>query len=106
MKRDLADITKRLFRRTKKSLCEIVDLSDSIYFIYSVNGSLTTNILREIENFDAKPQLRVSINTQTITNDHYVVESDSNKVYIKFIKEKLSYTLGEEDVVEVIGQLN
>lgn len=105
MKRDLADITKKLFRQQKKVLLQPLDLSDSTYFIYYADGSFVSGILREIENYDAKDFIRVSINTQTIADTHYIIGTEAGKILIKFIRSELSYNMNETDVVEIIGQI-
>jgi hypothetical protein len=105
MKRNLADITKYLFRQKKKVLLKQYDISDQNYFVYYADGKFATNILREIENFDAENFIKITINTQTIPNEYFLVETISEKILIKFIKNKFPYDINDADVVELIGQI-
>lgn len=105
MKSELYDITKKLFRQKKKVLLKPLDLTNDTYFIYYTHGKLLSNIIPEIKNYEAKKFITVSVNTQTIPSNHFIVETDSDLIKIKFIKTEISYLLQDEDIVELIGQI-
>ena len=105
MKRSLADITQKMFRKPIMAVLTPKDLTNSIYWIYEATGHRLVNILREIELIESQDRLLVSINTQGITPRDYIIEQGENGLLIKFIKSHFEYQLDNDDYIEIHGDI-
>ena len=85
MKRTLADITQKLFRKPIMAVLIPKDLNHPTYWIYEAPKHRLVNILREIELRESQDRILVMINTQGITPRDYIIEEGGNGLLIKFI---------------------
>lgn len=99
MKRTVLDITKKLYRSNNRVRLEPFDLNDTDYYIFKKNGNTIADVLYEMTDVDAKDSVRVTINNVFISNDDFLIESDSSSITIKFIKNNITYTLDSEDTI-------
>ena len=106
MKRSLADITQKLFRKPVMAVLIPKDLNHSDYWIYEATGHRFVNILREIELRESQDRLLVSINTQGISPMDYIVEEGGGSLLIKFIKSRFNgFELDNDDYIEIHGDI-
>ena len=105
MKRSLADITQKLFRKPVMAVLIPKDLNHSDYWIYEATGHRFVNILREIELRESQDRLLVSINTQGITPRDYIIEEGGSGLLIKFIKSHFEFQLDDDDYIEIHGDI-
>ena len=105
MKRNLLDITQKLSRKFNRTILSPYNLNDSNYFIFKAEGYKLANILREIEYRETQDRLDVRINTQTISPRDYIVDESGGSLLIKFKKSNFSYSLDENDIITVIGDI-
>ena len=105
MKRTLADITQKLFRKPIMAVLIPKDLNHSDYWIYEAPKHRLVNILREIELRESQDRLLVMVNTQGITPRDYIVEDGGNGLLIKFIKSHFEYELDDDDYIEIHGDI-
>ena len=105
MKRSLADITQKLFRKPLMAVLTPKDLNHSDYWIYEATGHRLVSILREIELRESQYRLLVSINTQGISPKDYDIEEGGNGLLIKFKKSNFEYQLDNIDYIEIHGDI-
>jgi hypothetical protein len=105
MKRNILDITQKMFRNPASVKLTAMDLSDDIYWIFEAKGWRFIDILREIEYRITQNRLKLHINTQIINANDYLVEQTSTGILIKFIKSKFQYTLDAVDYIEITGDM-
>jgi len=105
MKRSLADITQKLFRKPLMAVLIPKDLNHSDYWIYEATGYRLVSILREIELRESQDRILVMINTQGISPRDYIVEETGNGLLIKFIKDRFEFELDDNDYVEIHGDI-
>lgn len=105
MKRTLADITQKLFRKPIMAVLIPKDLNHTDYWIYEAPKHRLVNILREIELRESQDRLLVMINTQGITPRDYIIEEGGNGLLIKFIKSHFEYALDNDDYIEIHGDI-
>jgi len=105
MKRSLADITQKLFRKPLMAVLIPKDLNNSNYWIYEATGYRLVSILREIELRKSQDRILVMVNTQGISPRDYIVEETGNGLLIKFIKDRFEFELDDNDYVEIHGDI-
>ena len=105
MKRSLADITQKLFRKPIMAVLIPKDLNHPDYWIYEAPGHRLVNILREIELRESQDRLLVIVNTQGITPRDYIIDESTGKLLIKFIKSHFEYELDDDDYIEIHGDI-
>jgi hypothetical protein len=105
MKRTLADITQKLFRKPIMAVLIPKDLNHSDYWIYEAPNHRLVNILREIELRESQDRLLVMVNTQGISPRDYIIDESSGSLLIKFIKSHFEYTLDDDDYIEIHGDI-
>jgi hypothetical protein len=105
MKRSLADITQKLFRKPIMAVLIPKDLTHSDYWIYEATGHRLVSILREIELRESQDRILVMVNTQGVTPRDYIVEEGKNGLLIKFIKSHFEYELDDDDYIEIHGDI-
>ena len=105
MKRSLADITQKLFRKPVMVVLIPKDLNHSDYFIFEATGHRFVNILREIELRESQDRLLVSINTQGISPRDYIIEEGGSGLLIKFKKSNFEFELDDNDYIEIHGDI-
>jgi len=105
MKRSLADITQKLFRKPIMAVLIPKDLNHPTYWIYEATGHKFVSILREIELRESQDRLLVMVNTQGVTPRDYIVEEGLNGLLIKFIKSRFEFELDDDDYIEIHGDI-
>ncbi len=105
MKRSLADITQKLFRKPTMAVLIPKDLNHPDYWIFEATGHRLVSILREIELRESQDRLLVSINTQGITPRDYIIEEGVGGLLIKFIKSNFEFELDNADYIEIHGDI-
>ena len=105
MKRSLADITQKLFRKPIMAVLIPKDLNHSDYWIYEATGHRFVNILREIELRESQDRILVSINTQGISPRDFIIEESGNGLLIKFKKSNFEFELDDNDYIEIHGDI-
>ena len=105
MKRSLADITQKMFRKPIMAVLTPKDLTNSIYWIYEATGWRFVIILREIEYRTTQDRLQVYINTQAISARDYIVEEGGSGLLVKFIKSNFEFNLDNNDYIEIKGDI-
>jgi hypothetical protein len=105
MKRSLADITQKMFRKPIMAVLIPKNLNHPDYWIYEATGYRFISILREIELRESQDRLLVMINTQGITPRDYIVDGSGNSLLIKFIKSHFEYELDDDDYIEIHGDI-
>jgi len=105
MKRTLADITQKLFRKPIMAVLIPKDLNHPTYWIYEAPKHRLVNILREIELRESQDRILVMINTQGITPRDYIIEEGGNGLLIKFIKSQFEFELDDDDYIEIKGDI-
>lgn len=105
MKRNILDITQKMFRKPGNAVLIPKDLNNSTYWIFEANGWRFVDILREIELRETQDRLRVYINTQTISARDYIVEQGTSGLLIKFKKNQFQYNLDTSDFIEIKGDI-
>ena len=105
MKRSLADITQKLFRKPIMAVLIPKDLNHPTYYIYEATGHRFVNILREIELRESQDRILVSINTQGISPRDYIIEEGGNGLLIKFKKSNFEFQLDDDDYIEIHGDI-
>ena len=105
MKRSLADITQKLFRKPTMAVLIPKDLNHPTYWIYEAPKHRLVNILREIELRESQDRILVMVNTQGISPRDYIVEETGNGLLIKFIKDRFEFELDDNDYVEIHGDI-
>jgi len=105
MKRSLADITQKLFRKPTMAVLIPKDLNHPDYWIFEATGHRLVSILREIELRESQDRLLVSINTQGITPRDYIIEEGGGGLLIKFIKSNFEFELDNADYIEIHGDI-
>jgi hypothetical protein len=105
MKRSLADITQKLFRKPVMAVLIPKDLNHSDYWIYEATGHRFVNILREIELRELQDRILVSINTQGISPRDFIIEEGGNGLLIKFKKSNFEFELDDNDYIEIHGDI-
>jgi hypothetical protein len=105
MKRNLLDITQKMFRNPANVILIPKDLNDSTYWIFEATGWKFVDLLREIEYREEQDRVRVYINTQNISARDYIIEMGSNGLLFKFIKNRFEYNLDITDYIEVKGDM-
>ena len=105
MKRSLADITQKLFRKPLMAVLIPKDLNHSDYWIYEATGYRLVSILREIELRESQDRILVMINTQGISPRDYIVEESGSGLLIKFIKDRFEFDLDNDDYIEIHGDI-
>jgi hypothetical protein len=99
MKRNILDITKKLYRSNNRIRLDAYDLTDSIYYIFKKDGYTVPNVLYEMSEIDSKQRVKVIVNNVFIPNDDFEIESQNGFVKVKLFKNRFSYELDDEDVV-------
>lgn len=105
MKRNILDITQKMFRKPGNAVLIPKDLNNSTYWIFEATGWRFVDILREIELRETQDRLRVYINTQTISARDYIVEQGTSGLLIKFKKNQFQYNLDTSDFIEIKGDI-
>ena len=105
MKRTLADITQKLFRKPIMAVLIPKDLNHPTYWIYEAPKHRLVNILREIELRESQDRILIMINTQGITPRDYIIEEGGNGLLIKFIKSQFEFELDDDDYIEIHGDI-
>ena len=105
MKRSLADITQKLFRKPLMAVLIPKDLNHSTYWIYDATGWRFVSILREVEYRTTQDRLKIYINTQSISPRDYIVEDGGNGLLIKFIKNNFQFNLDAQDYIQIEGDI-
>jgi len=105
MKRSLADITQKLFRKPTMAVLIPKDLNHPTYWIYEAPKHRLVNILREIELRESQDRILIMINTQGITPRDYIIEEGGNGLLIKFIKSQFEFELDNDDYIEIHGDI-
>jgi len=105
MKRSLADITQKLFRKPTMAVLIPKDLNHPTYWIYEAPKHRLVNILREIELRESQDRILIMINTQGITPRDYIIEEGGNGLLIKFIKSQFEFELDDDDYIEIHGDI-
>lgn len=105
MKRSFLDITGQLFRQKRVFALEPYDLQNETYYIYKLEGYRIPSVLREIEGADMIKRSIVSVNTQKIKNEDYQIEQSGTIIFLKLMRDKLTYELTDSDRVELSMQL-
>ena len=105
MKRSLADITQKLFRKPLMAVLIPKDLNHSDYWIYEATGYRLVSILREIELRESQDRILVMINTQGISPRDYIIEEGGNGLLIKFKKSNFEFELDDDDYIEIHGDI-
>jgi len=105
MKRSLADITQKLFRKPVMAVLIPKDLNHSDYWIYEATGYRLVSILREIELRESQDRILVMINTQGISPRDYIIEEGGNGLLIKFKKSNFEFELDDDDYIEIHGDI-
>ena len=105
MKRNLLDITQKMFRKPGNTILVPKDLNDTNYWIWEAKGWKFVDILREIEYRTEQDRLRIYINTQTISARDYIVEQGQTGLLIKFRKDRFEYQLDSQDFIEIKGDI-
>jgi hypothetical protein len=105
MKRTLLDITQKISRKVVSTILTPLDLNNDVYSIWEAKGFRFVSILREIESRNSQDRLDIRINTQSISARDYIVESGSNGLVIKFIKNQFEYELDIIDYIEIKGDI-
>jgi hypothetical protein len=106
MKRSVLDITKKLYRSNNRIRLNAHDLGDINYYIFKKIGYTFPNVFYEmINNIDPKDSVRLTINNVYISNDDFILESDTNSITVKLIKNRISYLIDQEDVLILQGSI-
>ena len=105
MKRTLADITQKLFRKPTMAVLIPKDLNHPTYWIYEAPKHRLVNILREIELRESQDRILVMVNTQVISPRDYIIEEGGSGLLIKFIKSQFEFELDDDDYIEIHGDI-
>jgi uncharacterized protein YxjI len=105
MKRSLADITQKLFRKPVMAVLIPKDLNHPTYWIYEATGHRLVGVLREIELRKSQDRILVMVNTQGISPRDYIVEESGSGLLIKFIKDRFEFDLDNDDYIEIHGDI-
>lgn len=105
MKRNLLDITQKMFRKPGNAILVPKDLNDTNYWIFEAKDWRFVEILREIEYRTEQDRLKVYINTQNISAKDYIFEQGQTGLLIKFIKNRFEYQLDSQDFIEIKGDI-
>jgi hypothetical protein len=105
MKRSLADITQKLFRKPTMAVLIPKDLNHPTYWIYEAPKHRLVNILREIELRESQDRILVMVNTQGISPRDYIIEEGGSGLLIKFIKSQFEFELDDDDYIEIHGDI-
>jgi hypothetical protein len=99
MKRNILDITKKLYRSNNRIRLDAYDLNDAIYYIFKKDGYTIPNILYEMSEIDSNQRIKVIVNNVFIPNDDFEIESQNGFVKVKLFKNRFSYELDNTDTV-------
>jgi hypothetical protein len=105
MKRNILDITQKMFRNPISVKLTAMNLSDDTYWIFEARGWRFVDILREIEYRITQDRLKLHINMQNINANNYIVEQSPTGILVKFIKSEFQYTLDADDYIEISGDI-
>jgi hypothetical protein len=105
MKRSLLDITQQISRKVGKTTLNPIDLNNSTYWIFEATQYRFVDLLPEIQYRSTQDRIKVTINTQSISNRDFIVEECSNGILVKFIKAQFEYSLDEMDEIVIKGDI-
>jgi len=106
MKRTLLDITQKISRKVNRVVLTPVDLeNDTTYWIFEAKGWKLVDILPEIQYRTTQDRVIIKVNTQSISNDDFILDCGKMGMTVKFIRNKFQYILEAIDYIEMQGDI-
>ena len=99
MKRNILDITKKLYRSNNRIRLEADDLTDATYYVFKKDGYTIPSILYEMSEINTKQRINVMVNNVYIPNDDFIIEYENDSIRVKFLKSRIGYELDSLDKV-------